>query len=63
MNKPDEVSTYHYDRVIRILSDLGAGDADVTSALFLAAYNAVLARDSLWIDNEMLMYKQNEVHR
>jgi hypothetical protein len=58
-----EMDQAHRQRVCALLTETGCSPEFSKQADFLAAYNAVLLKDLLLATNELLIYKQNEVHR
>ena len=61
--KPREMDQAHRERVCRLIYESGSSPGYCGRDFFLSAYNAVLLKDVLWTLNELLTYKQNEVHR
>lgn len=61
--KPVEMDQEHRERVCRLLWETGTSPGFANSTQFMAAYQAVLTKDLLWVTNELLTYKQNEVHQ
>ena len=59
-----EMSNEHRNRVIKLLDEPGfSANEPRTRADMIAAYQAVLTKDLLFTMNELLIYKQQEVHR
>lgn len=58
-----EMDQAHRERVRRLLFETGKSPGSATQPQFMLAYQAVLTKDLLWTMNELLSYKQNEVHR
>jgi hypothetical protein len=58
-----EMDSAHCERACRLLRETGVSPGNAPAAVFLTAYNAVLAKDLLFAVTELLIYKQNEVHR
>ena len=61
--KITEMDQGHRERVCRLLWEIGSNPGGARPDQFLAAYQAVLMKDLLWVNSELLGYKQNEVHR
>lgn len=60
--KQQEMDDVHNYRALDLVREFGAGSkVNLTDALL--AYNAILLKDLLFSVNELLTYKQNEVHR
>jgi hypothetical protein len=59
-----EMDNAHHERVYRLLFETGGVTPGVVPRdTVIAAYSAVLIKDIPWSVNELLIYKQNEVHR
>lgn len=58
-----EMDQTHRERVCRLLFETGRPPDAATQDVFISAYKAVLLKDVMWMLNELLTYKQNEVHR
>lgn len=61
-----ELDDAHRERIYRLLSETSPRalpTANFATHEVLAAYQAILTKDLLWAVNELLAYKQNEVHR
>lgn len=50
-------------RMCQLLIDVGMVPGTSNAIQLLAAYNAVLLKDVRFILNELLVYKQQEIHR
>ena len=61
--QPPEMDQTHRERACRLLFEIGTAPGRVSAALFLATYQAVLTKDLLWATNELLAYKQAEIHQ
>lgn len=58
-----ELDDEHRARVLRLLEETTIRPGYIGQGVFLAAYTAILLKDLLWITNELLTYKQQEVHK
>lgn len=58
-----ELDQAHRERVCRLLFETGKPPGAAKQSEFIAAYQAILLKDVLWTMNELLIYRQNEVHR
>lgn len=61
--KQIEMDQAHQDRVCRLLWETGSSPHGAKHSDFVAAYQAVLLKDVLFTLNELLIYRQQEVHR
>lgn len=62
---PDEMTDDHRIRAMYLLreADMMPTHRGYTPGEILAAYQAVLTKDLLFTMNELLIYKQQEVHK
>jgi hypothetical protein len=58
-----EIDQRHVQRVRDLLVELTGSHSVASPDLFLAAYRAVLEKDLLWAMNDLLAYKQTEIHQ
>ena len=58
-----EMSPHHRQRTVALLADVGTKPGYCGTQTMLSAYHAVLIKDLIIGLNELLLYKQQEVHR
>lgn len=61
--KPVEMDQAHQERVCRLLWETNLSPGSAKHSDFVAAYQTVLLKDLLFTLNELLIYRQQEVHR
>lgn len=59
----NEMHELHVDRMLKLLDESGVRPGMAGPEEMMRAYTAVLIKDVLWSLNELLTYKQMEIHK